>query len=124
MTMDIQHQYAPIPADTRAILRQKTLLGEAYVALSTGTGSGPKFPDGGTIPPTQVEPTQQLDQVLGSFDKPTQQNLQALLNGTLTCARGARPGPQRRARQPRPGGHRAAARSSACSTSSRATCSR
>src|SRR5437763_9196138 len=29
VTMDIQHQYAPIPVDTRAILRQKTLLGEA-----------------------------------------------------------------------------------------------
>src|SRR5919109_1050636 len=30
VTMDIQRQYAPIPIDTRAILREKTLLGEAY----------------------------------------------------------------------------------------------
>jgi virulence factor Mce-like protein len=82
VTMDIQHQYAPIPVDTRAILRQKTLLGEAYVELSTGTAAGPKFPDGGTIPTSQIADTQALDQVLGSFDKPTQQNLQALLNGT------------------------------------------
>src|SRR6266567_9177933 len=43
VTVDIRPQYAPIPVDTRAILRQKTLLGEAYVELSTGTGSGPKF---------------------------------------------------------------------------------
>ncbi len=82
VTMDIQHQYAPIPVDTRAILRQKTLLGEAYIALSTGNGAGPKFRDGETIPSTQIGDTQALDQVLGSFDKQTQQNLQALLSGT------------------------------------------
>jgi phospholipid/cholesterol/gamma-HCH transport system substrate-binding protein len=81
VTMDMQHQFAPIPADTRAILRQKTLLGEAYIELSTGSASAPKLPDGGTIPTSQVGATQALDQVLGSFDKPTQQNLQALLNG-------------------------------------------
>lgn len=88
VTMDIDHQYSPIPVDTRAILRQKTLLGEAYVELSTGTGSGPKLPDGGTIPSSHIESTQQLDQVLGSFDKPTQQNLQALLNGTYLSLAG------------------------------------
>ena len=49
VTMDIQPQYAPIPVDTRAILRQKTLLGEASVELSPGTGFGPKFHEGGTI---------------------------------------------------------------------------
>ena len=86
--MEIQHQYAPIPVDTRAILRQKTLLGEAYVELSTGNGAGRKFPDGGTIPTTHIEDTQALDQVLGSFDKPTQQNLQAFLNGTYTALAG------------------------------------
>jgi virulence factor Mce-like protein len=88
VTMDIDHQYAPIPVDTRAILRQKTLLGEAYVELSTGNGAGAKFADGGTIPSTHVEDTQQLDQVLSSFDKPTQRDLQLLLNGTYTSLAG------------------------------------
>src|SRR2546421_8986574 len=88
VTMDIVHQYAPLPADTHAILRQKTLLGEAYVQLSTGNGAGPKFPDGGTIPSSQIEPSQQLDQVLGSFDKPTQRNLQALLSGSYRALAG------------------------------------
>jgi phospholipid/cholesterol/gamma-HCH transport system substrate-binding protein len=37
VTIDVQRQYAPLPKDTQAILRQKTLLGEAYVMLSTGT---------------------------------------------------------------------------------------
>ncbi|HSO99190.1 MAG TPA: MCE family protein [Solirubrobacteraceae bacterium] len=88
VTMEIEPQYAPIPVDTQAILRQKTLLGEAYVSLSTGTGSGPKFADGGTIPTAHVQATQALDQVLGSFDKPTQQNFQALLNGTAVALAG------------------------------------
>jgi phospholipid/cholesterol/gamma-HCH transport system substrate-binding protein len=88
VTMQIDAQYAPIPVDTRAILRQKTLLGEAYVELSPGTGSGPKFHDGGTIPTSHIEATQQLDQVLGSFDRPTQKNLQALLSGTYTALAG------------------------------------
>jgi phospholipid/cholesterol/gamma-HCH transport system substrate-binding protein len=85
VTLDIDHPYVPIPQDTRAILRQKTLLGEAFVALSTGNGTGPKFADGGTIPSDQIAQTQPLDQVLGSFDKPTQENLQALLRGTYTA---------------------------------------
>jgi phospholipid/cholesterol/gamma-HCH transport system substrate-binding protein len=82
VTMNIRPQYAPIPVDTSAILREKTLLGEAYIELSTGNGRGKKFPDGGTIPTAQIENTQQLDQVLGSFDAQTQHNLQTLLNGT------------------------------------------
>jgi phospholipid/cholesterol/gamma-HCH transport system substrate-binding protein len=88
VTMDIDHQYAPIPVDTRAILREKTLLGEAYVELSTGNGAGPKIADDGTIPASQVQHTQQLDQVLGSFDTQTQHNLQAFLNGTYLSLAG------------------------------------
>ncbi len=38
--IEIDARYAPIPKDTRAILRQKTLLGETYVELSPGTRGG------------------------------------------------------------------------------------
>jgi phospholipid/cholesterol/gamma-HCH transport system substrate-binding protein len=88
VTMNLQQQYAPVPADTRAVLRLKTLLGEAYIQLSTGTGSGPKLPDGGTIPRNHVEPTVSLDQALNSFDPSTQRALQQLLNGTYTALAG------------------------------------
>lgn len=88
VTMNLQQQYAPIPADTRAVLRLKTLIGEAYIQLSTGTGSGPKLPDGGTIPRKQVEPTVGLDQALNSFDPSTQRALQQLLNGTYESLNG------------------------------------
>src|SRR3954449_5909393 len=34
--LNIDARYAPLPTDTRAILRQKTLLGETYVELTPG----------------------------------------------------------------------------------------
>jgi phospholipid/cholesterol/gamma-HCH transport system substrate-binding protein len=69
--IQIDHQYVPRPADTRAILRQKTLLGETYVQLSPGNPAGPKLRDGATLPQGQVAPTVQLDQILDSFNPKT-----------------------------------------------------
>jgi phospholipid/cholesterol/gamma-HCH transport system substrate-binding protein len=71
--MQLDPQYAPRPADTRAILRAKSLLGETYIELSPGTEAGPKLPDGGTIPSSQVAPSVQLDQILSTFDPKTRQ---------------------------------------------------
>ncbi len=88
VTLAIDHQYAPIPADARAILRQKTLLGEAYVELSPGARDAPALRDGGTLPASQVERAEQLDQVLNSFNAATRHNLQALLTGTYSALYG------------------------------------
>jgi virulence factor Mce-like protein len=88
VTMNIQRTYAPIAANTRAILRTKTLLGEAYVMLSPGSRTAPKLPDGGTLPASQVQRAQELDQVLNSFTPPVQHNLEALLTGTANAFAG------------------------------------
>lgn len=88
VTMDISQRYAPIPADTRAILRLKTLLGEAYVELSSGSRAGRKLGDGGTLPSSQVEGTQQLDQVLSAFGRPQQRSLQQFLGGSAAALAG------------------------------------
>jgi phospholipid/cholesterol/gamma-HCH transport system substrate-binding protein len=69
--LQIDSKYAPRPADTRAILRQKSLLGETYVELSPGSRNAPKLPDGGTLPRGQIAPTVQLDQILSTFDPTT-----------------------------------------------------
>jgi phospholipid/cholesterol/gamma-HCH transport system substrate-binding protein len=82
VTMALQERYAPVPADSRAILRQKTLLGEAYVALSPGTRPGPRLKDGALLPRSQVAQTQQLDQVLGAFGQPTREDLSRFLTGS------------------------------------------
>jgi phospholipid/cholesterol/gamma-HCH transport system substrate-binding protein len=69
--MEIDPQFAPRPADTRAILRQKTLLGETYIELSPGSQSARKLRDGGRLPQAQIAPTVQLDQILSTFDPTT-----------------------------------------------------
>ena len=74
--IEIDPQFAPRPADTRAILRQKTLLGETYVELSPGSHNGPKLADGAALPHGQVAPTVQLDEILSTFDPTTRQAFQ------------------------------------------------
>jgi phospholipid/cholesterol/gamma-HCH transport system substrate-binding protein len=69
--VEIKPEYAPIPRDTRAILRSKTLLGETYLELTPGDRSGPKLADGGRLPAAQVHPTVELDEIFSTFDKPT-----------------------------------------------------
>src|SRR5215218_8083586 len=45
-TIEIEPQYAPISSDAKAILRQKTLLGETYVELTTGSQTEPQESSG------------------------------------------------------------------------------
>jgi phospholipid/cholesterol/gamma-HCH transport system substrate-binding protein len=69
--IEVDSRYAPIPRNTRAILRQKTLLGETYVELTPGTRSGPKLEEGGRLPQGQVSPTVELDEIFRAFDPET-----------------------------------------------------
>src|SRR5947209_100154 len=69
--IQIQSRFAPLPASTRAILRTKTLVGEAYIELTPGNRNGPHIPDDGLIPQTRIAPTVQLDQILSTFDPAT-----------------------------------------------------
>jgi len=88
--MEIDPQFAPRPMDTRAILRQKTLLGETYVELSPGTPTARKLSDGATLPRGQVAPTVQLDQILSTFDPKTRQAFETWMQqqGTALTGRG------------------------------------
>src|SRR5688500_949947 len=47
--LELDSRYAPIPEDTRAILRQKTLLGETYVELTPGSENADDLGDGGRL---------------------------------------------------------------------------
>ena len=69
--LSIESKYAPLPEDTEAILRQKTLLGETYVELTPGSKGAPKLKDGGKLKPGQVEPTVELDEILRIFSPET-----------------------------------------------------
>jgi phospholipid/cholesterol/gamma-HCH transport system substrate-binding protein len=70
-TMEIDRKYAPIRKDARAILRQKTLLGETYVELTPGKPGSPTVPENGTLANSQIEPTTELDEIFTVFDPQT-----------------------------------------------------
>jgi virulence factor Mce-like protein len=89
--LEIDARYAPLPRDTRAVLRQKTLLGETYVELSPGD-AGPDgkdvLKDGGTLPRGQVADTVQLDEILRTFDPITRQRFTTWFDQQGIAARG------------------------------------
>jgi phospholipid/cholesterol/gamma-HCH transport system substrate-binding protein len=74
--VEIKEPYAPIPRDTRAILRQKTLLGETYLELAPGNRRSGMLEDGGRLPNAQVEETTELDEIFTAFDPQTRKAFQ------------------------------------------------
>ncbi len=89
VTLEMNHQYAPVPVSDHMILRQKTLLGETYIELLPHPGTpGPLLPDGGRLPSSHVEPAVTLDDILSALDPRTrvafkawQQSVAASYNG-------------------------------------------
>jgi virulence factor Mce-like protein len=67
VTLEIDPKFAPIAKDSRAILRQKTLLGETYVELTPGHKKLGTLKDGAQLANSHVEPTVELDEILRIF---------------------------------------------------------
>lgn len=87
-TLEIDGRYAPIPRDTKAILRLKTLLGETYVEITPGDPRSGRIDDGGALPDGQVLATTELDEVLRAFDPRTRRDLRRFLGGLATALDG------------------------------------
>jgi phospholipid/cholesterol/gamma-HCH transport system substrate-binding protein len=87
-TIEIDSPYAPIPANTRAMLRQKTLLGETYVELTPGNRDGPKLAEGATLPRAQVQPAVQLDEIFRTFDTRTRAAFQSWMQQLAIASAG------------------------------------
>lgn len=75
-TIELKNKYAPLKADARAILRQKTLLGETYVELTTGSRDAPDIKEGGRLANGHVKQAVEFDEFLQVFDKPTRKAFQ------------------------------------------------
>src|ERR1700693_6507015 len=73
-TIELSSQYAPIRANTHAILRQKTLLGETYVQLIPQGHCGRRLGDGAQLADSQVDPFVTLDDILALFAPTTRSN--------------------------------------------------
>ena len=113
-TIEIDPQYAPISSDARAILRQKTLLGETYIELTTGSQVQPgqssqptsaqsgsldvgqlsgsdaphPIPEGGHLAQTQVQDETQIDEIFQGFDKPTREAFQSWMQNSALAVNG------------------------------------
>jgi phospholipid/cholesterol/gamma-HCH transport system substrate-binding protein len=111
--IEIDPQYAPISSDAEAILRQKTLLGETYVELTTGTQdpgaeetgataqsgaidvgeiSGDDaphaIPEDGHLDNAQVADQTQIDEIFNGFDEETRQAFQLWMKNAGIAADG------------------------------------
>lgn len=87
-TIQLDERYAPIPKDTRAILRQKTLLGETYVELTPGDKQKGLLEEGGTLGPGQVQRTVELDEIFRSLDERTRRDFQVWMQSQAAGLRG------------------------------------
>ncbi len=87
-TIELDSKYAPLPTDTRAILRQKTLLGETYIELTPGTQNGPTIPEGGSLPTAQVAQSVQLDEIFRAFDPKTRDAFQQWMASAAVATTG------------------------------------
>jgi phospholipid/cholesterol/gamma-HCH transport system substrate-binding protein len=72
-TIEVDPQFAPIHVDAKAILRQKTLLGETYIEMTPGTAGSPTIREGGMLADGRIGPAVTLDQVVQAFDPVTRQ---------------------------------------------------
>jgi virulence factor Mce-like protein len=87
-TIELDPKYAPIPTDTRTMLRQKTLLGETYVELTPGNKDAPPLPEGGTLPDANVSDAVQLDEIFRAFDEPTRAAFQTWMADAAVAFKG------------------------------------
>ncbi len=90
--LEIRPEFAPISEDAKAILRQKTLLGETYVELTSGTEPGTtdgvslgaavatsdaeaddieSIPEDGTLEVTATRNATQIDEIFNALDPET-----------------------------------------------------
>src|SRR6059036_1468585 len=88
VTIQLDRRFAPLRSDAKAILRQKTLLGETYVELTPGTPHAPFLKEGAQLANSQVANTTELDEIFQAFDPKTrqafrdwQQNIAKAING-------------------------------------------
>ena len=107
--IEIDPQYAPISTDARAILRQKTLLGETYIELTSGTepdgnpapvslGSAAtatdtksqpvqSIPEGGTLGISRTKEATQIDEIFNALDSQTRTAFQDWLQNAAIAVK-------------------------------------
>ena len=83
--IELKEPFAPIPRDTRAILRIKALLGETYVELTPGSRSKGHLEDGERLPTEAIAEAVEIDEIISLFDKPTRRYFQSWIRELATA---------------------------------------
>ncbi|HEX8066807.1 MAG TPA: MlaD family protein [Thermoleophilaceae bacterium] len=83
--IEIEPEFAPLPADTRILARQKSILGQLYLELTPGTGSGRHLDDGATIPAKNIVESVELDEIVRTFNKETRDNFRGWIREIATA---------------------------------------
>jgi virulence factor Mce-like protein len=78
VTMRIDSRYSPMHKGTVARIRYSTLLAQKYVELSPAAGT-PVIESGAVVPSDQTITPVDFDQFLSTFDKPTRDRLQIVV---------------------------------------------
>ena len=97
-TIEIDRKFAPLHADAKAMLRQKTLLGETYVELHAGVVGDEPSPEGGRLANGQRQADRRARRDLRRARPADARRVPHLAAGPRRGHRGPRPRPQRRAR--------------------------
>jgi phospholipid/cholesterol/gamma-HCH transport system substrate-binding protein len=88
VTIEMDHQYAPVRKNAHVMLRQKTLLGETYVEIIPGPKIGPDVPEGGELAESHVEPIVTFDDILSALDAKTRHDFQLWQQATAAAFNG------------------------------------
>jgi virulence factor Mce-like protein len=79
-TIELDEAFAPIPRNTRVLLRTKALLGETYVELAPGERAAGALEDGHTLPRAAAQDAVQIDEIVRTFDEPTREAFQGWMH--------------------------------------------
>ncbi len=86
-TLEIDRKYAPVSADAKAQIRNKTILGQTYVELTLGSRNGPRIADGGMLDQSRVGDLVTLDEILNTLDPYTRQAYRTWQQGVSKAVR-------------------------------------
>ena len=74
VVVEMDNAFAPIPSDSRVMLRQKSLLGQIYIEITPGSPDAPDLEDGGKLSDVHVQESVDFDELISTFDRPTREN--------------------------------------------------
>ncbi|MCW3014776.1 MAG: mammalian cell entry protein [Solirubrobacterales bacterium] len=93
VTLRVDDDHWPLLRSSRFIAHWAGTINynDRYITVQPGAAGGPKFSEGGRIPPANVSTPVEFDELLGSFDAPTRRGFSQMLDAGGVTLRAAAP---------------------------------